>query len=99
MNFNIQTHFTEQDAINLFRDSGLIVEQRHHDFDFSDKDGPYSDSLFVWVVQNPYTKEYLLLSETFQKFLDISVKTLILSNVSKLDLYKIFKLCPDLKMK
>lgn len=95
MNFNIQTQFTEQDAINLFRDSGLNVERRNQDFEFMTPAGPASANLFVWVVQNPHTKKYMLLKEAFQKYLEIAGKSLVLNNVSKLDLYKIFEPCQD----
>lgn len=84
--------FSLSDAIQVFRDAGLVVEMRDFKISFPvpHREEMRIETIPIMAVINPYTGVAEKLEESFNKYLSIKKKQIFLSP-EKLEIYNLFK--------
>lgn len=82
--------FSIEDAKRVFETAGLQVYLKQMDIYIHSDDEP-DNVLDVWFVKNPLSGEDVLLEIAFKDFLAKRNKQLFLQDVSKLDVYNLFR--------
>jgi hypothetical protein len=86
----IKLVFSNEDAISIFRNAGLLVEMHDFPIYFGRYHGDKEDLIPMLAVKNPHNDKMEKLEPIFRKYMEAKKKELFLTP-EKLDIYNLFK--------